>query len=690
MRTFYLLLFAILCGITSRAQQLMINEISQGTAAKEYVEFVVVGTPSCLSPAPTSDLRGIVIDDNNGDFQPGSGTGIAIGAVRFANIPFWSAIPQGTLILIYNESDINPAIPPIDQSMTDGNCRLILPINSNLLEGQAVSPTTSSTTYPGTASWIAGGGAWSQVAMANTNDSFQIRQSSSSSSATHVVSWGNNTLNNQIYFASASGAVFSMMNISDNNPTNQANWSNGAVGTNETPGAANNAANDAWIGSMNPQCGLSNSLQLTMSSTPTGCGLSCTGTADVTISGGTPPYSVLWSNGGTFTAVSSLCGGTYTVTVSDAGGCSASDQVIVAVFPNTLNINLDVTPETCSSNCDGTITTTLINGTSPFTYSWTNGASTGNLSNLCPNVYTVSVTDQQGCTGSATTTVQPGTPTPDVTITSAGPFTTLDSPFTMQAASTGGTWSADCGSCINSVTGEFDPQIAGVGTFQICYTNGNGVCSDIDCDIVFVTFDCPTIENSASINLCPDSSINFNGTLLTQSGSYSQTFTAQNGCDSIFTLNLTYFPQTVSNVTQYICEGDSVFINGSWINQADLIVNPLIDVNGCPYNQEITVLVDDCIIEDLSVFVPNVITVNGDGVNDVFEIFINEGTLADGFIVNRWGNIIKEFSSDNLTWDGKDKNGFLVQDGVYTYVLTVKKNVNDYVERVVGFVTVLR
>lgn len=690
MRTFYFLLFALFCGMFSHAQQLMINEISQGTAAKEYVEFVVVGTPSCLTPAPTVDLRGIVIDDNNGDFQPGSGTGIAIGAVRFANIPFWSAIPQGTLILIYNESDINPAIPPNDQSMTDGNCRLILPINSNLLEGQAVSPTTSSTTYPATASWIAGGGAWAQVAMANTNDSFQIRQSNTSTSATHVVSWGNNTLNNQIYFSSASGAVFSMLNSSDNNPLNQLNWVSGAVGANETPGAANNATNDAWIGSMNPQCGASNSLQLSLSSTQTGCGLACTGTATLTISGGVAPYSILWSNGGTSSFLSSLCGGTYTVTVTDAGGCSASDQVDVAVFPNTLNVNLDVTPESCAGICDGTITTTVLNGTSPYTYSWTNGATTGNLTGLCNDVYTVTATDQEGCVGSATTTVQPGTPTPDATLSPAGPFTTLDSPQQIQAASSGGVWSSDCGTCLNTSTGVFNPQISGAGTFQVCYSTGSGACTDNDCISITVTFDCPTIENSASINLCPDSTINFNGTILTSAGSYSETYTAQNGCDSIFTLNLNYYTQTESSVTQYICDGDSVFINGSWINQADVIINPLLDVNGCPYNQEITVLVDDCIIEDLTVFVPNVITVNGDGVNDIFEIFINEGTLAEGFIINRWGNIIKEFSAENLTWDGKDKNGYFVQDGVYTYVLTVKKNINDYVERVVGFVTVLK
>jgi hypothetical protein len=81
-----------------QAQQLIINEISQGTGSSEYVELVVIGTPTCVSPVPSLDLRKVIIDDNNGYFAPGSGTGIASGAVRFANIPFWQSIPQGTYV----------------------------------------------------------------------------------------------------------------------------------------------------------------------------------------------------------------------------------------------------------------------------------------------------------------------------------------------------------------------------------------------------------------------------------------------------------------------------------------------------------------------------------------------------------------------------------------------------------------
>ena len=264
------LLVLLFLSFGSNAQQLFINEVSQGTSgAKEYVEFVVVGNATCQTPVPTIDLRGVVIDDNNGLFATGTGTGIASGAVRFANNVFWSAIPQGTLIVVYNNSDINPLLPPNDASMSDNNCRLVLPANSSLLEGQSISPTTSVTTYPATASWVAGSGSWSQLGMANSNDSFQIRSSNTATTATHAVSWGNNTLNNQIYFSTIGGGVFSMMNTTNNLPALQANWTVGSV---ETPGAANNTANAAWISSMNPQCGTTpTSIQLTLTPTPVSC-----------------------------------------------------------------------------------------------------------------------------------------------------------------------------------------------------------------------------------------------------------------------------------------------------------------------------------------------------------------------------------------------------------------------------------
>ncbi len=96
-RALLTLLFVVIYQVCT-SQTLIINEVSQGTGAQEYVELLVVGTPTC-SDIPCLDLRGYIIDDNNGQFETGSGTGIAQGAVRFSQDDFWSCIPIGTSII---------------------------------------------------------------------------------------------------------------------------------------------------------------------------------------------------------------------------------------------------------------------------------------------------------------------------------------------------------------------------------------------------------------------------------------------------------------------------------------------------------------------------------------------------------------------------------------------------------------
>ncbi|MFM2040136.1 MAG: hypothetical protein RLZZ493_725, partial [Bacteroidota bacterium] len=412
------LLVLLFLSFGSNAQQLFINEVSQGTSgAKEYVEFVVVGNATCQTPVPTIDLRGVIIDDNNGLFATGSGTGIASGAVRFANNVFWSAIPQGTLIVVYNNSDINPLLPPNDASMTDNNCRLVLPANSSLLEGQSISPTTSVTTYPATATWVAGSGSWSQLGMANGGDSFQIRSSNTATTASHAVSWGNNTLNNQIYFSTIGGGVFSMMNTTNNLPTLQGNWTVGSV---ETPGAANNTANAAWISNMNPQCGTTpTSIQLTLTPTPVSCLGGATGAISSSITGGTAPYTYLWNNNATSSGLTNIAAGTYTLTVTDATGCTASAQATI-LSNSGVTVTTTATNASCASNCNGAIITSVSGGTAPYTYLWSTSASSPGLQNLCAGTYIIAVSDANGCVDTAHAQVYTGIgPTVTTTATNA-------------------------------------------------------------------------------------------------------------------------------------------------------------------------------------------------------------------------------------------------------------------------------
>jgi hypothetical protein len=232
--------------------QLVINELSQGpSGSKEYVELVVIGTPTCDSNCV--DIRGWIIDDNNGTFAAGSGRGIAQGCMRFANDPQWACVPMGTIIVVYNFGDRNAALPPDDPTDANGDCVYVIPEWSSLFDGNTSQPNTGNSSYTGVS--FTPGGNWSSQSMNNGGDSYQTRSPNNIGTPHHAVSWGNNSNNNIIYFAGSAGqTTFFMSNAVSNDPYLQANWASGSNPGSETPGAPNNPANAAWISTMNNNC----------------------------------------------------------------------------------------------------------------------------------------------------------------------------------------------------------------------------------------------------------------------------------------------------------------------------------------------------------------------------------------------------------------------------------------------------
>ena len=128
------------------------------------------------------------------------------------------------------------------------------------------------------------------------------------------------------------------------------------------------------------------------------------GTATVTASAGTPPYQYNWSNGGGNSSQNNLTPGAYSVTVSDADQCS---EVLTFTIntQNNLSLSLVVVDASAPGSSDGGISLTVSGGIAPYTYSWSNGATSQNLTNLSIGTYTVAVTDSQGCTSTASAEV---------------------------------------------------------------------------------------------------------------------------------------------------------------------------------------------------------------------------------------------------------------------------------------------
>lgn len=142
---------------------------------------------------------------------------------------------------------------------------------------------------------------------------------------------------------------------------------------------------------------LVNTSQITISATsvlPT-CNQS-NGSINITVSGGVGPYTYLWSNSAISEDIQNLGAGLYKVTVTDANGCTA-ELAYNLRENNTLKLSATVTQTSCLDDASGSVDVTTSGGTAPYIYTWSNGATTEDLSGLVAGLYKLTVTDANGC-----------------------------------------------------------------------------------------------------------------------------------------------------------------------------------------------------------------------------------------------------------------------------------------------------
>ena len=152
-------------------------------------------------------------------------------------------------------------------------------------------------------------------------------------------------------------------------------------------------------------------------STDVSCFGYCDGSTFSMPSGGTSPYSYLWSNGNITDNISALCAGAYVVNITDANNCVNTETVVISE-PFLLSTSINVTDETAALN-DGSANVIVLGGVSPYSYSWSNGSATNPNLNLSPGLYTLDVIDANGCIVSTSVTVNAYTPTDIIDIESA-------------------------------------------------------------------------------------------------------------------------------------------------------------------------------------------------------------------------------------------------------------------------------
>jgi len=148
-------------------------------------------------------------------------------------------------------------------------------------------------------------------------------------------------------------------------------------------------------------------LVLAITQTDVSCTGGCDGTATVTPGGGTGAYTYSWNTipVQTTAIAAGLCAGTYVIQVTDNNGCIESSTVIIG---EPVALSVAIITETgvdCNGDCDGYTEASASGGTGSYTYLWSDGQTAALATGLCTGIYTVSVTDANGCINSTTATI---------------------------------------------------------------------------------------------------------------------------------------------------------------------------------------------------------------------------------------------------------------------------------------------
>ncbi len=266
-------------------------------------------------------------------------------------------------------------------------------------------------------------------------------------------------------------------------------------------------------------------------------------------------YTYQWANGETTSSLTGLEPGSYTVTVSAGGACTNVLTINIANNPNLPSVTLTPTASTCELP-NGSVSMSVSGGVAPYTFSWSNGETTQNLTNLPAGPYEVTVTGANGCTRTAS-----------VNVTNTNPPITITPTVVQNTTCTGGNGSISLAIAPPSSVyifvwsnGETTQNISNLepGSYQVT-VQGNGACSQTASINVGNNPSLPTLTatpqqsfcelNNGSITLSVSggvapytfawdngaSSQNLTGIA---SGSYEVTVTGANGCTRTLTVNV--------------------------------------------------------------------------------------------------------------------------------------------------------
>lgn len=395
------------------------------------------------------------------------------------------------------------------------------------------------------------------------------------------------------------------------------------------------------------------SLSFTFSVENVKCNNGQDGSIEISVAGGTIPYSYSWSNGDTQAKTNRLTAGYYGFVATDNNGCTISNSIFVSQ-PDPLLLNEQITDVTCFGLSDGEIDITPTGGTAPYKYTWLNSdyvlsTQEEDLIDFPADIYQLEVLDSNNCFYEIFLTL----PQPDILVA---------------------TYTTDIVSCSGGANGNVFVTITG-GNPSYITTWSNGA-------------------NTQDLLNIP-------------AGQYELNVIDQKGCSDSFTVDITEpLPITVSfETTEVSCvdqhDGTALAIaeggNGgyfyNWSNGSNSALAEglnsetysvvVVDVLGCTGTADVLIpkSMSGC-INPVTAFTPN-----GDAYNDTW-VIDNMHLYPDAelTIFNKWGTIVYKHKGLYTDWDGRI-NGVDLPSEVYYYIINL-----NFPERepLTGNITIIR
>jgi gliding motility-associated-like protein len=490
---------------------------------------------------------------------------------------------------------------------------------------------------------------------------------------------------------------------------------------------------------------------LQTSATDATCNGLANGSASATLAGGAEPVEYVWNTTpaqNTATATG-LAAGSWTVTATEANGCTSSATVTV-LEPAPVVVQVGSTAASCGA-ANGTALATASGGTGALSIVWDTDPpqSTATASGLEEGSYTVTVTDANGCSATADALVE-GSPGPvagftggeacqgavsTFTSTAAnatqwdwdlGDGTSLSGPVVVHSYAEAGTYTVvhtatDEFGCSDTFTTEI--TIAPVPTAEFAATPGTG-CAPLE--VAFAnsapqpgasclwdfgdgagSTACATAAHTYTVPGCYDVTLSVSAAGCTTTLTFPDVVCVEAAPQIGFFVTPDPVPATApfaSFVNNTSGASNFVWTFSAGTPSTSTASDPVLDLTGVdPGFFEaclVAISAAGCadslcriipLLDDFRVHVPNAFTPNGDGINDVFlPVLIGQNSERyDLSIFDRWGEEIYRTQDADLGWDGRMQNGD-VQDGVYVWRLTARASFGTETFERIGHVVLLR